>query len=1202
MRKPKFFKKSLSFFLAFLMLLSSITVGFTAFAGTDKTWDLDSFVVDGTDIGKYLVEVARSFYDDAMAGGGINAEYGTADWRNYANLDVNGSPGGKARGTLIKDVTPEGNTYKAIKNAWEAIMRNTDVQNSDIPNKMRDYLKNALRDKMNPAGDYAASNAWEYCMESFFGYAHCTGKTSTSEHWVNGKSNTKSYNVVLTLSPEYYLWNAYGDDLANLPDNGVLPTHKCWWWINSNGSIVAAGKRANKGATKYDRDLFATYVRAKELKDFNTFIGEDFQTLKDGYNQYKSNGNSFNGMNQSDIAFSKLSQDRQIELLQKTIDNMNAIRNGTRQDTENGMPKTTLAHIVNDGADRAYPEVVIDGKKVEGAYIDISQADTDKVYKHFFGEYSDMENYVTALQQYMLMQFKNAVNAVKTNLYNDGDTSKGVNSDLTISELQDIKKNNIEFAEDIWVALPKALQDLLGTERTALNNYKADFIKLWNKRIGEAYISEVDELDKAVVGYPANFGQEGYIKLTDTGLRPAFVKSKLDAAADYRKQLLKADFTPTTVFGNAPGITGTTFLNDMNAAETNYNYVLEKYNRYLYEDFITAAKKIDPNAYTVQNGNPVAKDAGLDFFTKATANSRAKAALKKYKLLTNSYKNYDEAPFYFKVASLVWSIQGYEQYKMPAPTHMNWDDLGKANGSTKPITDLIERLSDFVSDPEMNQAVLGFKLNKRDLGNLLTEMGPDLVNGLMEFLYPFVKKALQDIVIDTELIGMKLKSTAYDMTVTGSFLSGPLGINISVKLSGLVPTPKLMGADSEMKNFSTNASVLSSYGENWEDVDWSKMDWKIGGTSADDSVYLTEVTTSLGNALAAALHGALKIVDAILKGQDAYLDVSAVGIDASNIDAVKKQTFVCKGSEGYETLVLPILEFLDCQGIVNTETFKGHDFKTSLNDILVPLVNKVADILENNTFDQIAKLLPNLAYVLEYGIINNMLHSIDASIAGQDGGRLDLGLWSNILKTDAIDSDFVNTKISELVPADLGLVIPEISFLQLGHLAAQIDTKSSIRTTNGGKRNWLNVPAEKALTWIVYYIDELLLENEDFFTDLVSANANISPDAKFDVMALILDLLGGTFDGLENASDFAADFYQLFTAYTPDKFNWVQTVNGWKWQKNTVDYSKVTDLYTKADVENFISQLNGILNNILPNLFKAEKGDTIRDFLNEQLY
>ena len=32
MGKPKRFKKCLSFFLAFLMLLSSITVGFTAFA------------------------------------------------------------------------------------------------------------------------------------------------------------------------------------------------------------------------------------------------------------------------------------------------------------------------------------------------------------------------------------------------------------------------------------------------------------------------------------------------------------------------------------------------------------------------------------------------------------------------------------------------------------------------------------------------------------------------------------------------------------------------------------------------------------------------------------------------------------------------------------------------------------------------------------------------------------------------------------------------------------------------------------------------------------------------------------------------------------------------------------------------------------------------------------------------------------------
>ncbi len=37
-------------------------------------------------------------------------------------------------------------------------------------------------------------------------------------------------------------------------------------------------------------------------------------------------------------------------------------------------------------------------------------------------------------------------------------------------------------------------------------------------------------------------------------------------------------------------------------------------------------------------------------------------------------------------------------------------------------------------------------------------------------------------------------------------------------------------------------------------------------------------------------------------------------------------------------------------------------------------------------------------------------------------------------------------------------------------------------------------------------------------------------------------------------------FFKVFTEYTPEDFDWVQTVNGWKWQKNTVNYDEVKDL------------------------------------------
>ena len=93
------------------------------------------------------------------------------------------------------------------------------------------------------------------------------------------------------------------------------------------------------------------------------------------------------------------------------------------------------------------------------------------------------------------------------------------------------------------------------------------------------------------------------------------------------------------------------------------------------------------------------------------------------------------------------------------------------------------------------------------------------------------------------------------------------------------------------------------------------------------------------------------------------------------------------------------------------------------------------------------------------------------------------------------------------------------------------------------------------------------------------------------------DLLDNAFDYVKSDADFGADLFKVFTEYTPEDFDWVQTVNGWKWQKNTVNYDEVKDLYTKADVDYFISKLNAILNNILPGLFKSEKGDKYNCFL-----
>ncbi|MDE6385884.1 MAG: hypothetical protein K2L36_07065, partial [Eubacterium sp.] len=1153
----------------------SITVGFTAFA-VHSDWEVQvkNQNNDGMNIGGYLYDIAVAFYNDGVKPA-ANSTGHPASRATYQNLATNGVGPVNKDGAYVEDIYADGRTYKAVEAAWHLVLECTG-RNDSVSNQAKWFI-NSYLGTINKSGapnknlmgaDYPGDEA-QYAIDGMFGLLNKSSARDTR------------YNTYVKLNEAYYLWNEYGDNLNQLTALRKTIASNMW---KSRGYVykesVGTAEEMKQNYNYIDQYYSAIAVNADELIAFNKFFSSSDANQRDYWN-YLVAGQT------DESQFSNIPRAKQIEIISQTATLLNNIQNAShtetyeRYDGDNANTHSTITVSTQD----------TDGR--EG---------TRKIFEHYFGcTYAQVTTYVNTLLNYLLKEYRAAVNSVRESLYIDGDTSKGVRTDLTFSELKTIKED-IEYADGIYSQLG-ALQSNVATENGLLNNtYKPDFVKQWNIAIANLYIEEVQKLKKAYTDMGLTFGQEGYVPLLDTGLRPAYVKSTLDQANIYYGEFL-LQFGTAGVPASAPGVKDNAqLLADVTTEKSHYDHVLEKYRRYLYDDYLKAAHRLDafwikdPGSSYGSSYGGISANSSLNYFQIARAKSIIQTVNNKYNLLTDYYKTFgtnpgtsatpnnppNYPPFYQNgvIPALQWYLNTqlpseYQQYPIEAPTGMNWSDAD----SIKPITDLILRLSEFVSDDEMTKSLLSVSLNKETLdyelftkGRPLNKFINDLCSTIIILLGPVLQKAL----FDNKLDGI----AAAIVNGSNALIAYRVG-----RISGLTADPKDYNNNGWFKGkWPGITQIFVNAGTDWDQVKLHKdeMDWNI--TSLD----------AFCDALGGATCGAEIIVDAILQNKTA--NVTPIGIQLANQK-------VTDGSPGYEKLVLPILEFLGCENLRSISNFNNDVIEDCMRYIVTPLYNRVVKILEandpsENTITILLDMLPSLAYVLEEGILSEMLHSIDPSLT-----PLNISLFESLegIGLNSLDSVGVNELLQSLVSGIDGFTLPEISFLELGHLGRALVDKSSIRS--GNIRKWVQIDQkERVMTWFVYYINSVLKENQDFITELATKDADLSADTGFNIGALLADLLDNLFEYVQSDADFGADFFKLFTAYTPENFSWTQTVNGWKWVKNTVDYEEVKDLYTKDDVDYLISKLNEIVNNILPNIMKAEKEDSITAFLEEQLY
>lgn len=227
------------------------------------------------------------------------------------------------------------------------------------------------------------------------------------------------------------------------------------------------------------------------------------------------------------------------------------------------------------------------------------------------------------------------------------------------------------------------------------------------------------------------------------------------------------------------------------------------------------------------------------------------------------------------------------------------------------------------------------------------------------------------------------------------------------------------------------------------------------------------------------------------------------------------------GTNGYESAVIPLLEAFMCDDVKTYSQYKS-DYKKAkdnlLIDVLNPVFGLVNDILEA-PFDEVSKILPNVAYFIDSNgiaqIVGNLLAPITAddgilgaladhgfdideiipAIAGKDLGTIvadALGIKTKLtlelrsLETCNIQDIVIPLVNSLLKSKNIGIVIPDIDFGKLASLGTLNTVKSAAKNSNG-KFTTKQITANQGevLVAVLRYVSSLLIDNSTSLSSLI---------------------------------------------------------------------------------------------------------------------
>ncbi|MDE6658591.1 MAG: hypothetical protein K2K01_00560, partial [Eubacterium sp.] len=1259
MRKPKFFKKSLSFFLAFLMLMSSLTVGFTAFAANeypnhkyikDKQYSYGNS--NAYDVTEDLEAVATGFIEGSA---GNAASYknvqSTASTESTAlNNKLGGGAGfDKFRGTWITD-DANGSMYKTVSALWDAIMVQSNVKSVYGSNNNKEgQLGPAVRNYFNNGGilETTITNAgkWNEYITSKSPY-YSFALVGCGYEWPSKKG--QSTNVVVDLNPEYYLWNEYGGgdgNLSKLDDlQNVLTTKYCYWWEMTSKANGTAGTLYCVTSIMVDSPCDFIYVNADELRAFRDLFAEGDTNHWEDFKNHN---------------FDALSDDMKLTLVSQAATKYNDILTAEHQETKQWMRAQATDNNSEVGGEVTVKSTDADGK--EG---------TRKLFEHYFGRTdAQFKQDLNAFYQYMVQKYLDAVDALKDALYNPDGSEKDITD---LDELRDIKVL-VDNAKTIRNGLSQEVIDAnastVGPNGTYTKNfakYEQRFNNLWNTEIAKQYVEECKVLEPYAPYEPETVK----IKRDSEAKK---LKGDIDTADETFNSFLPEGVDYKTL-ATAPNAFTSDDISvaDITAAKKTRDDALKTYDAYMYSRFLEIAREElgeyytnEPTISSILVNNGVIKDKDgktrtLTIFNIIPIRSQISKVETAYNALSSEYKNTANSKFFIEITTRLKAIldpiteqekfsKDQSLYQLKYPMKDVQVDTTHDLDVTE-VNALISNLDKFITSKAFSNALLnGLTADKfidvllqgyyvengnkvwgtktDENGNKVTmteglltgESGDNLANMILKLLLPMVQNALKDVdlsKLDLSLpLNITLEGTAYDLQ------QGKAKAKLGIISAGIENHGYLLCADpDDIKDynlikandgFASAAKLLATSGSVWNNVKWKNIKWGIEST--DEFFEFIGALLSLIDRISAAL---------FFDYTYSYRVTAAKVVDQTvNLNG----TF--KPGDGYRKAVYPFLTIL---GVTDTAAKKGIDigieslYNLSTSDGGVrwdEIVDRVGnavlswakELVTTTPVAKIVEILPSLGYMLLYDKVTEGIDTIATCLTG-------LGIkWRDLLKGGEdfkVDASYVNNLLEGILGEDSEFKLPALDWAKLSYLGAYTykpmvdyywDSNSETHVTETKQQKYIDAFSGDVFLYFAYYIASIITENGDFLMNLAGEEVydpvtdTVKPNIGRDVLEKVIETAGKT-DQYGNAREFASAFYKFLRVFDAQKYDWTDKYSAWK--QTLVDFNNIS-LFTEKEVNDLITYLSTIINNLIPTLLadkETKEPKSLDDFLAELLY
>ncbi|MGN0448033.1 MAG: hypothetical protein ACI4GC_05750 [Acutalibacteraceae bacterium] len=583
-------------------------------------------------------------------------------------------------------------------------------------------------------------------------------------------------------------------------------------------------------------------------------------------------------------------------------------------------------------------------------------------------------------------------------------------------------------------------------------------------------------------------------------------------------------------------------------------------------------------------------------------------------------------------------FDSYEQYEIEEIVRPeSEDEIARENNynvTDENVENLISALEAVLKNDEV-KALLGELLAKEgeeaapfDIGALVNDLlagiySDDIINAVVQYVYPVVAKEfakvwadLPDTItvedIDTGFLGIKADVTA-DLTIdTVEKATASVGVwTFPVQLGELIAKnyPQYANVANALKSVTTASNYDPATGiftNPWEDS--HIITETEDGSKKLNLVWGVTDRESFIDAAVAALSGLenllLALVSNIAYDNNVKMPESGdyrgskigtgagsakVGINLNLVIDPISLVFRCSANDGYDNVIAPLFELL---GVPVSEIPHGESLTSTrmiLEDGLFGMLDKVIAMLAENPLDTILNLLPNLAYILEAGMIQDVLGLLQTDITYEADAKYSvIGIVNGNMEAAMKSDSPININIGDMVDLqDLGLDVTSLNALWGMLMDMLVDggtLPKALPCPNGGmiatmgkltwkdtnRSGWIYTPAQTGkaayieankadlLIYLVRYVFEndiigMFLDKEQAAAIVKEILTNIAVDPDMTIAAVVELLNQIKYDTLEEYTWFEQEIGGTVEGHNPADLVYLSYTNNWN--KEAADYA-----------------------------------------------